>query len=117
MGAILGANARYVVGIWAAGRFGVGMPYGTLIVNVSGCLLLGFLLALGTGRAAISQEVRLMFGVGFLGSYTTFSAFAVETITLTQSGIWRRSLINLVANNGLCLTAAWLGTLLARLWG
>jgi fluoride exporter len=115
-GAALGANARYWVGLWAASRFGIGLPYGTLIANVSGCLLLGFLITLGSGRIGLSQEVRLLFAVGFLGSYTTFSSFAVETLSLTQTGTWRRGLINIMANNGLGLMAAWVGITLARIF-
>jgi CrcB protein len=115
VGAALGANARYLVGLWAANRFGLGLPYGTLLANLSGCLLLGFLVTLGSGRVGLSQELRLLFAVGFLGSYTTFSSFAVETLNLAQGGAWGRSWLNLLANNGLGLMAAWVGVTLARL--
>jgi CrcB protein len=117
LGAVAGANARYWAGLWAADRFGVGLPYGTLLVNITGCLVLGFLITLGSGRIGLSQEVRLLIAIGFLGSYTTFSSFAVETLTLVQSGAWMRGLVNFAANNGLGLLAAWLGATLARLLG
>jgi len=116
-GAALGANARYLVGLWAADRFGADFPYGTLIANVTGCLLLGFLITLGTGRIGLAPETRLLLAVGFLGSYTTFSSFAVESFTMAQGGSLGRSLINLFANNVIGLSAAWVGVILARLLG
>ena len=116
-GAALGANARYLVGLWAADRFGASFPYGTLIANVTGCLVLGFLVTLGTGRIGLPPEARLLLAVGFLGSYTTFSSFAVETFTLAQNGSLGRSLVNLFANNLIGLSAAWVGVILARLLG
>ena len=116
-GAALGANARYLVGLWAADRFGASFPYGTLIANVTGCLVLGFLITLGTGRIGLPPEARLLLAVGFLGSYTTFSSFAVETFTLAQNGSLGRSLVNLFANNLIGLSAAWVGVILARLLG
>jgi CrcB protein len=116
-GAVLGANARYWVGLWAAGRFGAAFPYGTLIVNVTGCLVLGFLISLSTGRVALAPEVRLLFAVGFLGSYTTFSSFAAESLSLAQDGSLGRSLANLFANNLIGLAATWVGVVLARLIG
>jgi CrcB protein len=117
IGAVLGANARYWLGLWAADRFGVTFPYGTLLVNVTGCFLLGFLATLTTGRFVISPEVRLLIAVGFFGSFTTFSSFAVETMALAQGGAFWRSLLNVLANNGIGLSAAWLGIATARLFG
>lgn len=116
-GAVVGANARYWIGLWAADRFGVSFPYGTLIVNVAGCFLLGFLLVISTGRFAISPETRLLVAVGFFGSFTTFSSFAVETMALAQGGALARSMVNILANNVLGLAAAWLGISAARLFG
>ena len=77
VGAVLGANARYLVSLWAAGRFGADFPYGTLIVNVSGSLVLGVLVGLLSGRLALPEELRFLLGIGFLGAYTTFSSFSV----------------------------------------
>lgn len=114
-GAVLGANARYWLGLWAAARLGVGMPYGTLLANVTGCLALGFVATLATGRIGLSQEARLFLSVGFLGSYTTFSSYAVETLSLTQGSGWPRALVNVLANNLLGVLAAWAGAALARL--
>lgn len=115
IGAALGANARYLVGLWAGNRFGADFPYGTLIVNVSGSFLLGFLLTLATERLQISPEARLLFAVGFLGSYTTFSSFAVESMNLGREGTLWLSLLNIFGNNLIGLVSAVLGAYLARL--
>jgi CrcB protein len=115
VGAALGANARYLVGTWAGDRFGAGFPYGTLIVNVIGSFLLGFLLTASTERLQISPNTRLLLAVGFLGSYTTFSSYAVESVTLIRdSGVWP-GLINILGNNLMSLLSAVAGVFLARL--
>jgi CrcB protein len=115
IGAVLGANARYFVALWAAARFGIGFPYGTLVVNTTGSLLLGFLITLFLGRLSVSPEVRLLLVVGFLGSFTTFSSFAVESISLAQSGALGKAMVNILANNALSLGCALLGVYLAHL--
>jgi len=115
IGAALGANARYLVGLWAGNRLGAEFPYGTLIVNVSGSFLLGFLLTLATERLQVSPEARLLFAVGFLGSYTTFSSFAVESMNLGRDGGLWLSLLNIFGNNLIGLMCAVLGAYLARL--
>ncbi|MBK8985069.1 MAG: fluoride efflux transporter CrcB [Chloroflexi bacterium] len=114
LGAAFGANARYLIGLWAGNRLGADFPYGTLIVNISGSFVLGFLLTLGTGRLQLSPEARLLLAVGFLGSFTTFSSYAVESLTLwREAGFWR-SLLNVAANNLVGLVAVALGVTLAR---
>lgn len=117
IGAALGANARYLVGLWAADRFGAGFPYGTLIVNVTGSLFLGFVLTLATERLTLSPDTRLLLTVGFLGSYTTFSSYAVESASLFRdSGVWT-GVVNMAGNNLIGLVCAVLGAVLARLIG
>lgn len=115
LGAALGANARYLVGLWAGQQLGAGFPYGTLIVNVTGSFVLGFLFAATTGRLALSAELRLLLGVGFLGAFTTFSSFAVESLTLLQNGSAWKGVFNVLANDLVGLLAALLGLYLARL--
>lgn len=116
IGAALGANARYLVGLWAANRFGANFPYGTLIVNVAGSFLLGFIITLATERLALSPESRLLLTVGFLGSFTTFSSYMVESLGLLRDrGVWL-GLVNLAGNNLVGLICAVLGTYLARLF-
>jgi fluoride exporter len=115
LGAVLGANARYFVALWAAARFGLSFPYGTLIVNSTGSLLLGFLVTVMLERLTIAPEVRLFLIVGFLGSFTTFSSFAVESVALFQSGVLWKGIVNIFATNVLSLGGALLGVYLARL--
>jgi fluoride exporter len=114
IGAVLGANARYLIGLWAAHRFGMDFPYGTAIVNITGSLVLGFLVAWGSTRSGLTPELRLLFAVGFLGSYTTFSSFAVESLQQLESVHLGSALLNIFVNNGLGLAAAWVGMVLAR---
>ena len=114
VGAILGANARYLVGLWTAQRFGVDFPYGTAIVNITGSLILGFLVAWGSLRSGLDGEVRLLVAVGFLGSYTTFSSYTVESLQQLETANMSRALVNIFLHNGMGLAAAWVGMLLAR---
>ncbi len=89
-------------------------PYGTLVVNASGSLILGFLVAAGAHYFILSPQLRLMMMVGFLGSFTTFSTFAVESIGFWQNERGWAGLANIFANNGISLLFAALGILLAR---
>lgn len=115
LGAAVGANLRYFISLWAAQRFGSTLPYGTLIVNISGSLLLGFLLTLFVERLSLSTEVKLMLAVGFLGSYTTFSTFAVESYNLWQASLPWLALLNLLGHNLLGLLAVIIGIHLGHL--
>lgn len=115
-GAALGANARYWIGLWALAHFGPRFPVGTLLVNVSGSLLLGFLLAWGSMRT-LPQAWRLLLAVGFCGSYTTFSSYAVESIGLFQGSPPWMAWLTMIANNLLSLLAVLVGMWLARVVG
>jgi CrcB protein len=84
LGGFLGANARYLLGGWIASRLGVGFPYGTYVINVTGSFVLGFFLAFAQDRAWVAPSARLLFAVGFVGAYTTFSTFEYESIRLLQ---------------------------------
>jgi len=114
-GAALGANARYLVGVWAGSRLGATFPYGTFIVNVTGSLILGFLFTILTERIANATELRWLLAVGFLGSYTTFSSFAVESTSLLQTGGLWSGLLNLASNNLVGLLCAWAGMSIGRM--
>jgi CrcB protein len=115
-GGALGAVARHLSVLLAARLLGGGFPYGTLIVNVVGSLLIGatfqwLLLRGGDGSA----ELKAFVMVGFLGAFTTYSTFALETVQLLEQAAYGRSLVNMLANLLLCVGAAWLGMLMARL--
>ncbi len=91
IGGVVGTLARFgvegVVHRWAGSAF----PWGTLAVNVSGSLLIGFLARLGTGAAAFSPDVRAALLIGFCGAYTTFSSYSYETVSLLEQGAWARA--------------------------
>jgi CrcB protein len=114
LGGFLGANARYLVGAWALHRWGANVPVGTFIVNVTGSFLLGLMLTFGMSRLALDPRWQLSLAVGFLGAYTTFSTFAFESSQLLLAGNWRLGLLNLLANNAVCLVAAVAGVLVGR---
>ena len=87
-GGVLGANARYIIGLYIADKLGTSFPYGTFIINVTGSLVIGFFLTYVSERAAISPLWRLFFATGFLGAYTTFSTYSYETATLIRDGAY-----------------------------
>lgn len=115
VGALLGANLRFVVGNWAADRFGAEFPYGTLMVNVSGAFVIGIVLAFIGERAEINPLWRLLFATGFLGGYTTFSSYAWEVLSLVQEGNFLPATLYVVGSNAIGLVGVWLGSVLARL--
>lgn len=114
-GAFVGAIGRYLVSLWAAERFGTTFPYGTLLINASGSLLLAFLAVYTADRLGLGPEVRLLLGTGFCGGYTTFSTFAYETLTLLEAGDLAAAAVNALLSVGLSLLGAVLGVWLARL--
>ena len=89
-------------------------PWGTFIVNVSGCFLLGFLITLLTERVLPHPNIRMALTVGFVGAYTTFSTFAYETLRLAEDGAVRLALTNVLASVALGILAAWHGTVAGR---
>lgn len=109
LGGFLGANARYALSVWAAGRFGTAFPYGTLIINISGSFLMGIVLTLIASRFPGAANARLLMATGFLGAYTTFSTFAYETLALLRQRDWRGGLLNYVGSVMLGAAAAALG--------
>ncbi|MBW4574811.1 MAG: fluoride efflux transporter CrcB [Aphanothece sp. CMT-3BRIN-NPC111] len=116
LGAIAGALSRYYLTLWFAQRLGTSFPYGTFFINLTGCFGMGFFVTLALERvAAIPPEVRLMVTTGFLGAYTTFSTYGLETFSLLRErsflfagSYWAGSAI-------LGIISVQLGTLLARL--
>lgn len=110
-GGAFGSVARYWLSGVVGRRFGESFPYGTLIVNITGCLAIGIFAAFaGTeSRALIRPEWRLAFMTGICGGYTTFSSFSLQTIYLAQEGDWPRAGLNVIASVVLCLVAVWLG--------
>jgi CrcB protein len=106
LGAALGANLRYLVGLLAVDALGTVFPYGTLFINVSGSLVLAFGLTWMADRVNVPLEWRLAFGTGCCGAYTTFSSYTYETAHLFQAGEVGAALLYLVGSVVLCFAAA-----------
>jgi CrcB protein len=113
LGGVLGANARYWISTWAAGRFGIEFPYGTLLVNVAGSFLLGLVSGLLDARFIDDPNARLAIATGFLGAETTFSTFAYETVALLRFSDFRDAIRNIMANVVLGIAAAAAGLAIA----
>ncbi len=115
LAAVVGANARYLLSRILARELGSAFPYGTLVINVAGSFLAGFFIIWTTERVLVDPRWRLLIVVGFCGSFTTFSSYAYESMTLFERGQWLLMVGNVLSNNLLCLTAAIGGIMLARL--
>ena len=114
LGAIIGANARYFISRYAARMLGPVFPYGTLVINVVGSLIVGFFVVWTSERVLADPRWRLLIVVGFCGSLTTFSSYAYETMAYFEQGQWGLMLTNVFSNNLLCLGGALAGIALAR---
>ncbi|WP_312198026.1 fluoride efflux transporter CrcB [Anaerospora hongkongensis] len=115
IGGAVGSAARYLVSVWAAARFGTEFPYGTLIVNIVGCFVIGAFMTLATEKANISPYWRLLITVGFVGGMTTFSSFSYETLRLLYEADMLHSFYNVGLNILFGFSATWLGMSAARL--
>ena len=109
----LGSGARYLAGQWAASALGASFPYGTLLVNLSGCFALGAVVQLATA-GSWSPEWRTAVAVGFLGGFTTYSTFNQETLTLLSNGAIGAAALNVALTLAGGLAAGSLGLLIAR---
>jgi len=114
VGGALGSVLRFLASTWTYNRLGSDFPYGTLLVNVLGSLLIGFLYTLLVERSALDPIWRAGLIVGVLGGFTTFSAFSMETVNLIAGGELPKALVNVLASVGLCLTATWIGVVSGR---
>jgi fluoride exporter len=112
-GGALGAVARYVVATAFAQRLGVQWPWGTLFINLSGCLLISLFLGAGSERMADSN-LRYLLPIGFVGAYTTFSTYEYETMRLFQLGRGTGALAYVAASNVLGFAAVYVGAWLGR---
>jgi CrcB protein len=113
-GAVIGASARYFLSTLISRNFVTAFPYGTLLINITGSLILGFFLIFSTERALLDPRWRLLIAVGFCGSYTTFSSYAFESFALMEQGQWLLTGLNIIGSNALCLAAVLAGAALAR---
>ena len=113
-GGALGAVMRFGVSSSVYRVFGREFPYGTLTVNVLGSLLMGLCFILMVERNILSMEWRSIIMIGFLGAFTTFSTFSMETLSLLESGELTRALLNILLSVTLCLAATWIGLTIGR---
>ncbi len=113
-GGALGALSRFAVGSFIRERMGDGFPWGTFVVNVTGCFALGWLLALSHSRFPGLEPWRPAFAIGFLGAYTTFATFAFEGNELMTHGAWLKASLYVLGSVALGLGALRLGELAGR---
>jgi CrcB protein len=111
IGSAVGGAARFGVSGLVARSVGETFPWGTLVVNVVGSLLIGVVAAVTgpDGRLLVSPLTRVAVMPGFFGGFTTFSSFSLQTLSLVQDGEWVRAAGNIVLSVGLCLAGVWLG--------
>jgi CrcB protein len=114
VGSAVGGVIRYLLGGWIQQRAGTAFPIQTLLINVTGSLLLGFLQRYALEFAAISPEVRTMLTIGFCGGYTTFSTFSFETVRMLEDGDWKRATLYVSLSVLLSVGAAVVGVAAAK---
>ncbi len=114
LGGFFGSIARYWVGAYVGGKLGARFPYGTFVVNMSGCLLIGAVIAVLDQRTHWSASLRYLVPIGFIGAYTTFSAFEFETLRSVQQGALATALLNVFLSVALGFAAVWLGATAAN---
>lgn len=114
IGGALGAAMRYLVSNGFYALLGRDFPYGTLAVNVIGSFLMGMLTVMLVERGDVDPVVKLAILVGFLGAFTTFSTFSMDTLVLINEGAFTKAFINMVGSVLICVSAVWLGMIAAR---
>lgn len=114
IGGSLGAIARYWVGLTVADRMGTKFPYGTLVINITACLIIGFSMVFLGRRTELNPAWRFLIPVGFIGAYSTFSTFEWETFATLQTGAFFLAALYVALSFFLGLIAVWCGVLLAR---
>ena len=115
IGGFIGSVLRYWISVVAYRFFGQDFPYGTLFVNVSGCLLIGFVMTLFEERFVFSSNLRIFLTIGILGGFTTFSSFSYETIALLREGSYFLGTVNVLLTVFLCLVATAIGGIAGKL--
>jgi CrcB protein len=114
IGGALGAIARYSVAAFVQARVPVGFPYGTFVVNMTGCFIMGVVTVLLTERLIVHPNWRFLIPIGFVGAYTTFSTFELDTFMAVSEQAWRAGLLNVLASVVLGYLSLWAGFVAAR---
>lgn len=115
IGGATGASLRFFISQLILNWLGKGFPFATLVVNISGSLMMGFLYGLIEQGNIEVHVYRTLIGIGFLGAFTTFSTFSLDTLLLFQQGELFKAMINILLNVTLCVLAAALGLFFASL--
>ena len=116
VGGFIGSILRYATSGFVLKIFGKPyFPYGTLVVNILGCLLVGYLIGISENRQVFNPEIRMFIFVGFLGGFTTFSTFGYEVFSFARDGQIISLLINILLHLVLGLGAVWVGYFLSKL--
>jgi len=114
-GGAIGASARWAFGGWIADRLGPGFPWHTLVVNITGALLIGVLMGASVDRSLIGGDWRTFLGTGVLGGYTTFSTLAYESVRLMERGLVLQAGLNMFGSGALGIAAAVAGLVIGRM--
>lgn len=117
-GGAVGTGLRMFLSLWMASRFGEAFPWGTILVNIAGCFVIGLFSGL-TGPDGViltTPLVRQIIMIGVLGGFTTFSSFSLQTLTLLSDGEWLYAFANISLTVLLCLLGTWGGLVLSGLW-
>ena len=114
-GGFIGAVLRYVISGLSVKYLGASFPYGTLIVNIIGAFLIGFIMEASLNLWPISLEFRMFLTVGILGGFTTFSTFSYETVSFIGNGSYLLASLNVIFNIFLCIMGTLLGRYLAQI--
>jgi len=114
VGGALGSIARYWVGSTVSGRLGTRFPYGTFVINLSACIIIGFALTFLGKRADLSPAWRFLIPVGFVGAYSTFSTYEWETLSTLRTGAFALAAFYAVISLFLGLAAVWCGSIIAE---
>ena len=109
LGSAVGGVSRFALATAIQSRIGTPFPWGTFVINVSGSLVLGFILRYALHTSVVTPEVRALLATGFCGGYTTFSTFSYETATLVEEGAYQRAALYVLASVLLSLAAVFLG--------
>ncbi|QBL09287.1 fluoride efflux transporter CrcB [Rheinheimera sp. D18] len=109
MGGALGACLRHFCNELTLNILGRAFPFGTLLVNILGSFTLGLLYALILSETLSASPWRALLTIGFIGAFTTFSTFSLDTVLLLQQGDWLKAIANVLLNVLLCITLAWFG--------
>lgn len=117
VGSAVGGMARYSLSGFVAARTGLVFPWGTMVVNATGCFAIGLFYAASGAAPALGHDpdIQHLLTYGVLGGYTTFSTFSLETLNLAREGEYRRAGANVVITLAICLAATWLGHGIGRM--